>query len=178
MFAPATWIAAALTGVLLAAASPAHAAPRLSPTGLGAVRIGMDTGAATAALGGRYRIDDSSRTYACRFWSFSPTFAKASFTATGGRHLDLIAVYQRSVRSTRGIRVKDRLGKLQRRYGHRLHRAHYRWDTSGLTRYYDVYGRAHGRSTTLRFTVANDTRRVTSMVVGRSGVVRDHYECA
>lgn len=97
----------------------ARAAPlRLSPSGVGPVRLGMDARQAGAALGTRVEVEPGISD--CSFWSVPGLPNGVQMIALHGR-LAFAEIFRRGPRTTRGITVGDGVGRLRHRYRGRLH---------------------------------------------------------
>jgi hypothetical protein len=105
--------------VLSSSAAVAQAAPlRLSPSGFGPVRFGMDARQASAALGTQVELETGIG--GCSFWTGQGLPDGAQMIALHGR-LAFAEIYRRGPRTTRGITVGDGIARLRHRYRGRLH---------------------------------------------------------
>ncbi|HEX6688490.1 MAG TPA: hypothetical protein VF085_07475 [Solirubrobacterales bacterium] len=92
---------------------------RLSPSGLGPVRFGMDVAEADRALGSAISVEDGIND--CAFWTLPGMPAGSQLIALRGR-LSYAILFKRATATTRGVRVGDSLRRLRHRYRGRLHR--------------------------------------------------------
>jgi hypothetical protein len=95
-----------------------RAALRLSPTGLGPLRFGMDAQAAEQALGRAISVEEGIN--GCSFWSLPGAGASGQLIARQG-HLSYILLFKRGTATSRGIKVGDGLTRLRHRYRGKLH---------------------------------------------------------
>jgi hypothetical protein len=91
---------------------------RLSPSGVGPVRFGMDARQAAAALGVNVEADPGIN--GCSFWPLPGLPNGAQMIAFHGR-VAYAEIYRRGPKTTRGITVGDDIKRLRHRYRGRLH---------------------------------------------------------
>jgi hypothetical protein len=122
---------------------------KLSPLGLGPIRIGMTRAQASQAIGRTVEIDKN--VYSCEYWRFEgqPNGVYIVTFELGGR-LALIDLTERGPTSTRGITVGDTRARMLQAYSGRLR--HVSEQTPGLEDYF-VDQSANGVAYTLRFSL-------------------------
>jgi hypothetical protein len=145
---------------------------RLSPTGLGPLRFGMDAEAAERALGNAISVEDGIN--GCSFWTLPGVGAGGQLIARQGR-LSYILLFERGTATTRGIRVGDGLGRLRHRYRGKLHRGRtaslgYAQERLFVTRH------EHGAAYEIEFDIVHG--RVAFISAATKHVIETFGECA
>jgi hypothetical protein len=92
---------------------------RLSPQGLGPVRLGMDAAQAERSLGAPIAVEDGIN--GCGFWTLPSQPPGTQLIAFDGR-LGYVILFERGAATTRGVRVGDGIRRLRHRYRGKLHR--------------------------------------------------------
>jgi hypothetical protein len=171
----------AATVLTLAAASPAASAEglagaRLSPLGLGPVRVGMTPEQASQAAGITFDVGAPDE-HGCVDW---PTPGLAPYSAqllsfAGDRTLGLVLLMNRRVATTRGVRLGDSVRKLRRRYRHHLRHGSTA-SLGGGSEFLFYDRRRNGVTYTLEFGLYKG--KVSAMTAATRHTIKTFGECA
>jgi hypothetical protein len=167
-FAILTLAAFALTSPASAAAPELTLRSRVSGAGLGPLKIGVTIAQAEDATGRRFTVSEYVQGN-CGGAAMHPRSYGVSVLTTDGR-VAVITILRRGVATAAGVRVRDSVAKLQRKYGSRLVAVPEFYAPSNLN--YEL------RSGNRKVIFKTDNRRVTYISAGRKPEV-DYVEgCA